>query len=288
MKRIAYALVALITILGTITMTSCQKADEQPPSFTTTIIDSGSALLKATDTEMVKYWQQWSMEPGTAPAEKTIVFDGGSYDGVFSHSETQMGRVGWYDTYDITDREKGLYFIIERDSGDLVSLDLMNDQNREALESSLPVPENPRENAGKEADRWAKKLLDKPEKYEKVDRKPMEGVWFYGFRYVRKVGETETLDYIGIGISDRGGLVYFFNYSSGWSKKDEKTLEALKTAPVRDLICAELEKQNVSMAGILNSYYGHTPENEVVLFVNCSVRVKGSMTVAATFLIGVE
>ena len=281
----------LVALFCAMTTSGCQNVSEsqksREPSFVTLLVDSGNgSSLAISDAEQIAEWYTWTTEPGTVPEEKSILFEGVQYDGRYSKSYGKEGRSGLYDEYKIVNPKDYLYFVIERESGELVSISFHTDQVRLEIEKDLPIPENPKQNAIQEAEKWAEKLLDDPKEYQRKDVAALDGIFV--FRFVRIVDDKETLDYLGLIISDRGRLVYFEKYTSGWGKEAEQQLEILKTAPVEELIQAELSKQNASLAEIYSSYYGRTPDGKVVLIVNCSVGIGNGLTTGAKFLIGVE
>ena len=257
------------------------------PALITLLVDSGNgSSLAISDAEQIAEWYTWTQEIGTVPEKKTIVFEDVTYEGKYTESFGKEGYEGLFDSYLITNAGEGMYFVVDRSSGEIVELSLYSSSDYEEKEARLPIPENPKENSLKEAEKWAKKLLNDPENYERIDLGHSE--YYYMYRYVRKFGDTEMRDFLGMMISDRGGLICFAKYTANWGKEAEQQLEILKTAPVEELIQAELSKQNASLAEIYDSYYGRTPDGKVVLIVNCSVRVEDGMTTGAKFLVGIE
>ena len=251
------------------------------------IVDSGNgASLAVSDAEQIAEWYTWTTEPGTVPEEKSIIFDGIQYDGIYSHSYGREGRSGLYDEYLMTDQKQGHSFTYERSSGNLIGIDFDSNEHNELTEPFLPVLDNPLVQAEMKADLWAHRLLDNSDEYERTTVAQTDE--YFVFRFVRKGSEIKALDYLGIMISNKGSLLIFENFTSGWGKEAEQQLEILKSAPVEELIQAELSKQNASLAEIYSSYYGRTPDGKVVLIVNCSVRVENGMTTGAKFLVGIE
>ena len=118
---------------------------------------------------------------------------------------------------------------------------------------------------------------------------PLEYVdYYYPFRFVRTVNGIETTDGVTIGISDRGGLTAYLMMDVGWVSKQEEELKSLSTFDAENQIREELKEYNTSLRSINNSKYGRTPNGEVVLIVDCTVRTSAGVETAAKFLISIE
>ena len=277
-----FSMIAAGLLIGLLLLSGCKKN-----TYKVLLIDSGDFVsLKPEDTEQVAEWYTWTSDPGDAPSEKTIYFDGVQYDGVYAFSQGKEGFSGLLDTYRITDPAKGSEFSIDRESGELAGAILYTYKNYEAKDALLPVPEDPKANAISAAEKWADKLLKDSDEYERVDVGYADGL--YAFRFIRVIEGTQALDYLGLAISDRGGLAYFQTSDPGWAKQSEKELDQLKDAPSKELVTAELQKRDASLIKIQDSYYGRTPDKKVVLIVNCEVQTKDDLVTAAKFIISAE
>lgn len=262
--------------------------EQTEPEFECSMLDTmngTSAGFGLAASEVSAIWNEGYFSSEDAPEEMTVIFDGVSYTGSYTWSLCASGCAITKDYYLPNDSNANfLEFSVNRETGELADINFVTKDYFAKNAETEPL-EDPRNTLPDMARQWASHFID-PDQYEmrlyRTIPQPDPKMTTYIYEFVQVVNGLDTTDKLQIMISDRGLLGYIATGQLGWVEENEKQLEAFALADPLALIQRDSTLSNVKVKG---QRYGITPDGKVVLLVNCSVTVKGSMTAGAIVII---
>ena len=235
--------------------------------------------------DVADVWNKGTYQDENAPREMTVTFDGVCYTGQYRYSICVVGCGKIKDYYQSEDPDATFAeFSVDRESGALTGIDFVTWDYFEANEKTEAL-EDPMNTLPGIAKQWASHFID-VEQYKmrldstRVMQDPRTILYIYAF--VKEVDGTGTTDQLQLLITDRGLLGWIGTKQLGWVENHQKQLEVFATVDPKALIQRDT---NLTGVTVQEYYYGITPEGKVVMLVNCSVTVKGSMTAGAVIVI---
>lgn len=197
-------ILTIFTILGLfLAITGCQNLQTTPYTIYTSFITGESNDDLATPADQ-------SIWPGTSWKEesligttKTVTFNNKTYLCTYERSTYNFWHSYISDYYDCVGGE---IFAINRDTGELVVMDIMSHEFFQ-LEGTLETLSNPSEYAITMATQFAKDLLPNFEEYQMhIEEVDAFGLCSYYVIFEKEVQGFKTTDYFSVRVTNKGQL----------------------------------------------------------------------------------
>lgn len=230
----------------------------------------GTALKWA---EEASWWNRGSFHSETANPMLTVTFAGKEYTGTYKYSVCPPGQGITKDYYEPENPKEADFdeFGVVSGTGELAYISLLTNTLPEEMEQ-MPKLENIGQKLEALARQWASEFID-PEKYTFRLVRGGFGVGDvrnYLYEFVRDVDGVDTTDKLTVLLTDRGNLIHIGVGHTGWTEEKRVQLFRFRMANTEKQVAKALEGLQYRIA---KQTYGITPKGEVVLLVNCEVRM---------------
>ena len=274
-KRIACVILVAIVIL--ITMAGCDPAEYTGKAVP--VEDMSCGLLYADQGKLSavgmkraaeREFYAVSFHSDLAAPEKTILFDGKEYTGIYqSSSYVSFGCLvealyraehtdGSFHCFSV-DSETGEVLMIDFDDSDFYQEDL----NAELLEDPDQVLPDI-------AEKWASLYIEPEDYVLRLNEKYTYGnsnMTEYDFEFVRVVNSIDTTDSLIVHLSNRGKLMWINTGYLGWVEENIEKVPKFSKENVQALIQENCDLSNIE---ITEMHYDVNSNGEVILLVNCT------------------